>query len=61
MSAPPFSNDYSIHSDYLIHWTGKDIDAVHEPEWHKEHLSTQNPRVIELYLRRLRDILKYGF
>lgn len=52
--------DYSIHSDYLIHWTGKDIDQAHEPEWHKEHLSTRNRTVVSLYLKRLRDILTYG-
>jgi len=40
-----------IHSDFIIHWTGKDID----------NLSNSNKREKDnLYLERLRDILKYG-
>ncbi len=40
-----------IHSDFIIHWTGKDID----------NLSNSNRRENDnLYLERLRDILKYG-
>jgi len=40
-----------IHSDFIIHWTGKDI----------YNLSNSNKREKDnLYLERLRDILKYG-
>jgi len=40
-----------IHSDFIIHWTGKDI----------ENLSNLNKKEKDnLYLERLRDILKYG-
>ncbi len=56
----PLDFDYSIHSDYLIHWTGKDIDAAHDPNWRERHLSTRDPTVVGLYLKRLHDILKFG-
>lgn len=49
------------HSGYLIHWTGgKDIDAVHDPDWPKKHSSITTPAVTALYLERLKYILKYG-
>ena len=56
------SYDYAIHSDYLIHWTGKDIDRVHDNKWYESDKSA-TVGSIELenaYLNRLRDILKYG-
>ena len=40
-----------IHSDFIIHWTGKDIDNLDN--------STKKENN-QLYLERLRDILKYG-
>ena len=49
-----------VHSDYLIHWTGKDIDKDHDPDWANEHSSITNEDVNELYLKRLKFILKYG-
>jgi hypothetical protein len=53
--------DYAIHSDFLIHWTGKDIDES-DPEWRKEPSSTikEDSPCYEPYLKRLADILKYG-
>lgn len=55
------ANDIAIHSDYLIHWTGKDIDTAHDPEWaDKDHRSRTSPEVAALYLRRLKDIVSYG-
>ena len=62
------------HSDIIIHWTGKDIDAkdpafsktlpVH---WRKHCLRPidqssliKEPKLIEGYVNRLQDILKFG-
>ncbi len=47
-----------VHSGYLIHWTGKDIDK--NSEWANEHSSKTTPAVTDLYLERLKYILKYG-
>ena len=33
MDKVPFTYDYAVHSDFLIHWTGKDIDDAHHPKW----------------------------
>jgi len=64
MSKAPISYDYAVHSDFLIHWTGKvDIDDEHHPKWWKEnddHHSGTSSIVADLYLRRLRDILTHG-
>ena len=62
-----------VHSDYIIHWTGKDIDKdqvwtnaqllktnIKDPVWTDFHSSITNPEVNELYLERLKYILKYG-
>jgi len=51
--------DYAIHSDFLIHWTGWDFD---KEDWYsKESSNIENPKLIQDYLDRLIDILKYGF
>lgn len=60
MSESPAGYDYAIHSDFLIHWTGKDIDALHDTAWHEAHGSKTSAAVSDLYLQRLRDILTYG-
>src|SRR5262245_28494567 len=52
--------DYAIHSDFLVHWTGKDIDTKHHADWHDDYYSKTNDQVTQLYLHRLRDILTYG-
>lgn len=54
------SYDYAIHSDYLIHWTGKDIDREHDPSWYGSDKSKTDSNVDDRYLVRLRDILAYG-
>jgi hypothetical protein len=58
----PVNYDYSIHSDYLVHWTGKDIDRAHDSKWYDSDKSaTVNLTELENhYLKRLRDVLKYG-
>lgn len=54
------SYDSAVHSDFLIHWTGKDIDAEHQPDWYRSHQSKTDKKVDALYLKRLGDILKFG-
>jgi hypothetical protein len=57
----PMGYDYAVHSDFLIHWTGKDIDEELQPNWYDvHHYSRTDPQVDERYLSRLRDILTYG-
>jgi hypothetical protein len=61
LSKAPVSYDYAVHSDFLIHWTGKDIDEQHDPNWSEDgHRSKTSGEVADLYLRRLGDILTYG-
>lgn len=73
-SAEPY--DYAIHSDFLIHWTGNDIEPksdkddeyekdkdeknVKIPKWYLKDRSSTECSVTKQYLKRLRDILKYG-
>ena len=54
--------DYAIHSDFLIHWTGKDIDDKYDKEWYKSDKSKTNKNcdITDKYIKRLHDILKYG-
>ena len=59
IGAPTY--DRAVHSDFLIHWTGKDIDADLHPDWlESSHHSRTNEQVVERYLKRLRDILTFG-
>lgn len=52
--------DFAIHSDFLIHWTGKDFEP--EEGWDNDVYSrTNDQKLTESYINRLRDILKYGF
>lgn len=48
------------HSDFLIHWTGEDIDKEYDPEWWNDKKSKLNKTIIAPYLERLKYILKYG-
>ncbi len=51
----------TTHSDFLIHWTGKDIDEKYQPDWTAEFQSiTEDDKIINAYLERLKYILKYG-
>jgi hypothetical protein len=57
------SYDYAIHSDFLIHWTGKDLDSQFDEACGTSPNSVI-PRGSDLcdhYLTRVRNILKYGF
>lgn len=54
--------DVAVHSDFLIHWTGQDLDARDEPGWEKLDSSQLKgkTKLVEAYLGRLRSILEYG-
>lgn len=57
--------DYAIHSDFLIHWTGKYLDEKDsngELKWckQKKDKSETNKKEIRSYIKRLRDILQFG-
>jgi hypothetical protein len=54
--------DYATHSDFLIHWTGKDIDSEYDKNWHESDKSStrKNVNVTDQYINRLRDILTHG-
>lgn len=49
-----------IHSDFLIYWTGKDIDMKYQPDWNSDKASSADKETTDLYLRRLKNILRYG-
>jgi hypothetical protein len=51
------SIDYAIHSDFLIHWTGKDLD---DHQWDNNDKSTTDKILTEKYIERLYNILKFG-
>jgi hypothetical protein len=50
----------SIHSDFLIHWTGDDIDKDYDKGWWDKNETKINTSIIDPYLKRLKYILKYG-
>ncbi|MBU4233249.1 MAG: hypothetical protein KKD99_06695 [Proteobacteria bacterium] len=52
--------DRAVHSGFLIHWTGKDIDCLHDPRWHETDKSKTNEACNAAYINRLHNILKYG-
>ena len=54
------SFDYAVHSDFLIHWTGKDLDSLHDPKWHESNKFKASDDLTDLYIKRLHNILQYG-
>lgn len=48
------------HSGYLIHWTGRDIDKTYDHDWFENHSSTTKSEVTQLYIARLKSIVKHG-
>jgi hypothetical protein len=54
-------SDFAIHSDLLVHWTGKDIEKKYKPKWEEQNTSKIPQEVDDAYLRRLHDILSFGF
>lgn len=49
-----------IHSDFIIHWTGKDIDNLYDNNWINDHNSITNDNSTLEYIKRLKNILEYG-
>jgi hypothetical protein len=56
------SLDYAVHSDFLIHWTGKDLDNQYDPQWGVSTSSTikRDSDLARMYVDRLHNVLKYG-
>ncbi len=52
--------DYAIHSGFLIHWTGNDIDLEYGQFCYKSDKSKTNKDCSDAYIERFKDILKYG-
>jgi hypothetical protein len=53
--------DTPIHSGFIIHWTGKDIDDVYDKDLAaKRDYSETSQEATERYIERLKNILKYG-
>ena len=56
------SLDYAVRSDFLIHWTGKDLDNLYDPRWSCSDKSTidKDSDLSRKYVDRFHNILKYG-
>jgi hypothetical protein len=54
------SLDYAVHSDFLIHWTGKDLDLRYDANSADSHHSRTSGELSGAYLARLCSIVKYG-
>lgn len=52
--------DYAIHSDFLIYWTGKDIDALYDKQWYEIDKSKTSKNCNDEYIKRIYNILTYG-
>jgi hypothetical protein len=55
-----FASYRPIHSDFIVHWTGKDIDKELDCNWHTEHSSKVSQVTTARYLERLTCILRSG-
>lgn len=51
--------DQNVHSDFLVHWTGRDIDMEDEP-WDNPHY-VMSEEIAQRYAERLASILEHGF
>lgn len=49
-----------VHSDFLVHWTGCDIDREYHSDWFASTYSLTNTQTTALYLDRLKNILRHG-
>ncbi len=54
--------DNAVHSDFLIHWTGKDLDYKYDQQWYDSDKSQvdRHSDLARMHLYRLHNILKYG-
>jgi len=57
---PFFDFANPVHSDFLVHWTGRDIDDQYDPNWEKRNDPKLNQDIIKPYVDRLKNILQYG-
>jgi len=57
---PFFDVHRPVHSDFLVHWTGLDIDNQYDPYWEQENDPKLNKEIINPYIERLTNILEYG-
>jgi len=55
-----YQNYIPVHSDFIIHWTGKDIDKDYDKNWTVNNTSFTNKISTEKYFQRFKHILKYG-
>lgn len=53
-------SNFAVHSDLLVHWTGRDIDQEHQPNWENEGQNAICDKAVKAYLLRLKSILKHG-
>jgi hypothetical protein len=54
-------SDFAVHSDLLVHWTGKDFDPWCKDDSSKNELYSKcDDELVKRYVERLRNILKYG-
>jgi hypothetical protein len=56
------TTETAIRSDFLVHWTGKDLDQKYDPGWFKKQKSEirRDTNIARAYLERLENILTYG-
>lgn len=52
--------DHAVHSGFLVHWTGKGIDAKFQNAWYQDDKSQTTAQSEEAYEKRLLDILQHG-
>jgi hypothetical protein len=57
---PFFDVHKPVHSDFLVHWTGLDIDNQYDPNWEQSNDPKLNATIVEPYIKRLKNILEYG-
>lgn len=57
---PFFDFRNPVHSDFLVHWMGRDIDDQYDPNWEKRNDPRLNQDIIKPYVDRLKNILQYG-
>src|SRR5438132_14253038 len=49
----------SIHSDFVVHWTGKDIDKD-DKKWRKDGMCQVTQEIADRYVDRFKSILRFG-
>jgi len=57
---PFFDLQHAIHSDFLVYWTGKDIDDKYDSLWEQKNEPKLDKNIIDPYIDRLKSILRYG-